>query len=217
MTKLFWFGALSALIGGWSAQAGPITIVSDAGSPGNGQHILSPVAGETWTQTGTYSGVTIQASLVGSGDFVNALTGTAYLMSQVGPGTTTANQLATPFAISLASGLTNVTLFTGLTLGPGTYYLLINGGTLPVGWGVTSTPSFTTDAGISGIAELTLSGGQAGYAPASSFTTPTSGEQFLFTVTGTPVTGSPTPEPGTSALIATGIAALALIRRKRAA
>jgi hypothetical protein len=49
-----------------------------------------------WTQNYTYAGVTVAAQL--SGEF--GLTGQAYLTTQIGPGTSTANQIAsTTFSI----------------------------------------------------------------------------------------------------------------------
>src|SRR6185369_9390402 len=89
-----------------SAAAAPITIVSttaDVSTTGGGGGGLV----ESWTQTGTYSGVTITAALTN----IQANT-TAYLMNQIGPGTNVANQL-------FANSVTGTTLFTGLTLGPG--------------------------------------------------------------------------------------------------
>lgn len=83
-----------------------------------------------WSQTDLYSNVSVKAELDGNGTAIN---GTAYLMTQVGPGTTTANQIASAdFAVTaLPFGPDLTTLFTGLTLGPGTYYLII---TASGGW-----------------------------------------------------------------------------------
>jgi hypothetical protein len=204
----------AALLAGMNfATAGPITIVSDSGT-GNGQDILSVVAGEEWTQTGSYSGVTISATLAGGVVFPG--TGIAYLMNQIGPGTTAANQLASPFAVTAPTASnSSITLFSGLTLGPGTYYLLITGSSsTPVGWPGTSNPTYTEDAGVSGVAEL-LTSTQATYAPASTFT-PSSSGAFFFGVTGTPVVGTTTPEPGTLGTLGAGLAGLIVVIRRRA-
>jgi hypothetical protein len=55
------------------------------------------------------------------------VTGQAYLMTAIGPGTTVASQAATaPFFVpgTLVTP-TSADLFSGLSLGPGTYYLLL--------------------------------------------------------------------------------------------
>lgn len=96
-----------------------------------------------WSQTDLYNNVSISAELDGNGTAIN---GTAYLMTQVGPGTTTANQIASAgFAVSaLPFGPDLTTLFTGLTLGPGTYYLVItaSGG----GWEISDASAATITA-----------------------------------------------------------------------
>lgn len=53
--------------------------------------------------------------------------GTAYLTTRIGPGTTTANQLASvPFSVTGIDTPVLTTLFSGLTLGAGTYYLVLS-------------------------------------------------------------------------------------------
>ena len=82
-----------------------------------------------WTQTSSYQNVSIAAELNGGGG--GTITGIAYLMTELGPSTTTANVLATAdfTATSPISGYPPdlVTLFNGLTIGSGTYYLVIAG------------------------------------------------------------------------------------------
>ena len=182
-----------------AATASATTIVSDSGTS-NGQAIADWI-GESWTQTGSYTAVTITANFGASG------AGTAYLMNHLGPGTTAANQIASPFAFS-SSG-SNFTLFSGLTLGPGTYYLLVDEST--TGWIGTSNPTYTTDAGVSNISSFTNSGTIAGYSPATTYTT-TAGALF-FSVTGTPA--SATPEPATLGLLPAPLAGLVLAAKRR--
>jgi uncharacterized protein (TIGR03437 family) len=124
--------------------------------------IIGTGAVETsWTQTGTYSNVSISAALANGPDNV-------FLTNKIGPGTTAANVIAsaTPAIAGQTSGAASLTtLFTGLTLGPGTYYLVVQGGD----WDEVDT------AGTSTLAPgITLSGTDFAltpnaFVPASSF------------------------------------------------
>lgn len=188
----------------------------------NGQNIISVTgtsAGldneeattqSSWTQTTTYTGVTIQATLDSCGGLA---IGTAYLTLN---GTAVGNQVAVNTAASVnpggGGGDGTVTLFSGLTLGPGTYYLTINptstgecdelwqniGGTATVtaGTGVTAGSSGATGAGHT----------VAAYPPQSAFLDSGS---FLFSVTGTAATGgTPPATPAPSTAILLGVALL---------
>jgi PEP-CTERM motif-containing protein len=197
-----------------SAVATPITIVSDTG-PTQGQAVLSTAAGEAWTETGTYSNVTITFLLNGGVTFNG--TGTAYLMNQIGPGTTAANEVATPFAITAPVATSSfITLFSGLNLGPGTYFLLVDGAnaSTPVGASGTGSPTYTEDSGVGSVHEVIVSGTEAAFAPASTFSTSTNA--LFFTVTGTAGAASSAPEPGTLAMLGTGFGGLILALRRRA-
>jgi len=87
----------------------------------------------TWSQTTTYTGVTISAWL----DTANgaAAPAMAYLTNSLGPG---AADVVSPAALVVPTGQTTpalTTLFTGLTLPPGTYYLTISNATANnLGW-----------------------------------------------------------------------------------
>jgi hypothetical protein len=186
------------------ASAGPITIVSATGTF-NGQAIADWV-GETWTQTGTYTNVTITAQL--NGGVALPTTANIYLLNDLGPGTTAgSNQIAYELE-TMPAGTHGVTLFTGLTLGPGTYYLLAD--EVDAGWTGSSSPVYTTDTGISSISAFTNTGAIAGYSPDTSYHL-TSGA-YIFSVTGTPTNAA--PEPGTFALLSLGTAAVVLASRK---
>ncbi|MGA2255528.1 MAG: hypothetical protein ABSG53_12765, partial [Thermoguttaceae bacterium] len=95
-------------------------IISTDGQGNAGYGLLDEyVRAAGWSQTSTYSGVTITAEIdpgIGSGT-----SGTAYLMTQIGPGTTSAEQIATASFSATGSAFSPAlnTLFTGLTLGPG--------------------------------------------------------------------------------------------------
>jgi hypothetical protein len=178
-----------------SIPLGAETIIStDVGTTGCCYAILSAFNAEAgWSLTGTFDDVTITAEIdpgTGSG-----LSGTAYLMTQIGPGTTVADQLAT--ATFTASGSAYVpqlnTLFTGLTLGPGDYYLVLSSAD-GLGWNdaVRGTAPVTA-SGVS-LLSLNYTDSPAAYAPAGNFSNAL-GNDPEFTVTGSPV-----PEPGSLAL-----------------
>ena len=182
------------------ALATPITIVSITGSQ-NGQSVLSAAFGETWTQTGAYTGVTISANLIGGAD----KTATAYLMNQIGPGTTALNRgsgTVSHFGFNRCQYV-HYALFrphagTGHLLPADRWDERAN----PLGWPGTLGPTFTEDTGVSGGQELVVSGTEASFSPASTFSTQ-SGALF-FSVTGTPGASSSTPEPGTLAMLGAG-------------
>lgn len=77
-----------------------------------------------WTQVDTYDAVSVSATLSSSG--AAGQTGRAYLTTQIGTGTTVANEIAsTNFSFPLAPA--PLVLFQGLHLAPGAYYLSIIG------------------------------------------------------------------------------------------
>jgi hypothetical protein len=83
---------------------------------------------QAWSQVSIYSNVTITMPLadLSSGGPIGGVEGTVYLMNQIGPGTTSANEVAPPVSISgLTASFTTRTLFSGLTLGAGNYYVVL--------------------------------------------------------------------------------------------
>ena len=72
-----------------------------------------------WTQADTYDAVTVSAKLTSSGA-VNQ-TGRAFLTTQIGPGTSTNNEIVSS-SFTFPLEVTNVVLFQGLHLLPGSYY-----------------------------------------------------------------------------------------------
>ncbi len=181
-------GALSA-----SAQ----TIISVTGTSA-GTDNEDAVGQVSWTQTTTYTGVTIQATIESC---AGGATGTAYLTLN---GTALANQIAVNNALSVGTGDSTVTLFSGLTLGPGTYYLTLSPGDNEcdeIWQNIQGTPTVATGTGVTaGSSDATGAGHTvAAYPPASTFLNSAS---FLFSVTGT-ATGAPatTPAPSTGVLL----------------
>jgi PEP-CTERM motif len=167
--------------------------------------------GISWTQTGSYTDVTISAFLSSYGG-ING-TGTIYLTDQIGPGTTVANQIAETTVSGLAFGpATATTLFSGLDLGPGTYYLIsasnLGGG--GVGWNI-----YDGNAAIPGISGTNnpdeFGFGEAGYPPASSFES-VGTHELDFSVTGDIAA---TPEPSSLILLGTGLFGIVGMTRRK--
>ena len=132
------------------------TIVEVSGPPSVGfslnyQAGFNQWLGATWSQTFTATGVAISSPLGHIFPVPNplVLTGTAYLTRQIGPGTTVASEVArAAFERPATTTFTEVRLFSDLTLGPGTYYLVL----VPtqdegMGWIATDSPTITLAAG----------------------------------------------------------------------
>jgi PEP-CTERM motif len=214
-----WYSFAVLVVAAGSLSAGPIWQESGPvsyGAFGNHETIFG------WSLSTTYTGVTISFDLdegIPADD-----QGTVYLTDQFGPGTTTANDIAAPYEVSGLSGGTNVvTLFSGLTLNPGDYYLVFapaDPGEPPggaMGFDGTYSPTQTLGTGVT----LLGWGGSAatsgdGLPPdvSESLNPYPSSESDVFSITGTP--SSTTPEPGTGLMFLAGGGVLfAGLRRKR--
>ena len=179
------------------------TIISVSGASAGTDNELA-VTQSSWTQTGTYTSVTIQATLESC---EGPATGTAYLTMN---GTAMANQIAINSTLSTSSSDAVVTLFSGLTLGPGTYFLTISPGANECNelWqNISGTPSVVTGSGVSAGSSGAVGSGHtvAAYPPQSVLVDSGS---FLFTVTGTPATTPTTPAPPTLVLLGVGLLAM---------
>jgi hypothetical protein len=199
--------ALGGLVNNVSAQGTIFSTLTDqrgyAGSRG-----FPVVSG--WSQSSTLANVSIAANLDGGGGTVS---GTAWLTTQIGPGTTIANEIAhCDFSVTspvFEPELT--TLFSGLTLGPGSYYLVLtsSGGG---GWEVASSfiPIMASGIGVtsrSGRSFFSV----AAYPPATSFfperASDFTDEYFQYAVT-------VVPEPGVVTLYLLGCGAIMVSRRR---
>lgn len=195
------------------------TIVVSVPGPLNagGYGILaSGAAASSWSSTLTYTGVSIATMLAGTP--LGPVPGTAYLTTRIGPGTTTANEIARANVLfPTPTGL--VTLFSNLTLPPNTYYLVL-GSSVPEGkqglWLDAYTcdasftmcvpPTVTVGAGVSRNEDYLAPGGTIdAYTPASVFHQGGGirGDPFLDYKVFVP--GSSIPEPSAWSLLSIGL------------
>ena len=188
------------------------TIISATFPPGGSSAIYALQAvWVSWSQNISYDNVAITADL-SSGS--QGATGTAYLTNAIGPGANSSNLLGTTnYSLQPSDpGLQNTSLFSGLTLGPGTYYVTLwspcffncSGGNwisaedhshVTMGNGVTNNGGFV-EHGIN-----------ASFPPATDYTDANFGNfplQSAYQVTGTAITSI--PEPGTLGGLTFGIA-----------
>jgi hypothetical protein len=139
----------------------------------------SSVVATSWSQSKSYAGVSI-AALVDSAIVGQTPTANAYLTTRIGPGTTTADEIAhTQFTVPAELPVCSpnscgamVTLFSGLSLGPGNYFVTISPNATSigeVGWFPALNPTVIVDTGVSEGASFRASA-VASYPPASVFT-----------------------------------------------
>lgn len=197
--RLVWWALLGILP---LATLQAATIVSVTGPPGFCCDVASnhiPYA-FGWSQTGSIGDITIAAELEWSSTTVDA-----YLTDSIGPSTTVADQLAfTGFSFASAEPEW-VVLFSGLDLGPGSYFVTIAGA--DVGWVEANPATVTTMGGASYLGEASWYPGAA-YPPSSFVAGLEPDGTFIFEVVST-------PEPVSFGLVALGIAACALRQRRR--
>ncbi len=164
----------------------------------------------SWSATGAFSNVSITARMTSFSGVAG--TGIAYLTTQIGPGTTVLDQIASaPFVVS-APVASDVLLFSGLSLTAGTYYLTLSSPQDTTAWLGASNPPTT-------IAPSVSYNGQFGqrntavdpYPPASGFS-PTDAAQgysaLLFVVSGDAV-----PEPSKVMMVLLGCLVIASSRK----
>lgn len=205
-------GVLLLVAGCCLAQA--TVIVDVSGTPSVGTSLDGIVGfeqwlGVSWTQAVRYTNVSISATLGNLFILPNPLvtTGTAYLTTQVGAGTNAAShQLSSAaFVTPAVQGTTVVTLFSGLTLNPGTYFLTLiptEGQGSGTGWISTASPVITLAPGASKGSDIFVNTDTGvlnfSYGPASTWVNDPSFDPNvgLFAITGT--APSAVPEPRTS-------------------
>jgi hypothetical protein len=133
LTKILMLALLVA-IPTWATL---IVEVPGPSTGGSGNRVFAT----SWTQTGTYNNVSISADLSAIG--TPGVTATAWLTTDIGSGATIADQVAT-------TTVTSNNLFSGLTLGPDTYFLVISieSGVVPAFWSSAFSPVPTTAANV---------------------------------------------------------------------
>jgi hypothetical protein len=181
---------------------GPLT--SNTGLGETNFNTAQSAAGEEFTLTTTFTNVSFSMTIDGTA----GIPLTAWLTNKIGNGTNKNNVIATSTA-SPAAGV--YTPFSGLTLAPGTYFLVFAAVQQPneVGWEWTGTPTITHAAGVAFVGAFSNPGNTndswntAAYMYRD-FTTPSTTDPFFGELDGTALT----PEPGSLLLTVSGIAAL---------
>lgn len=128
-------------------KASPEVIVSSSGSFDGWIVLYSGQAfGVSWTQTTPHNDVSITADLTGFGS--TDQTGRAFLSTSIGTGATPAGEVAYT-AFTFPSAADDVTLFSGLNLPAGQYYLSLVGDSpdFGSGWIWSDSPDLETGPG----------------------------------------------------------------------
>lgn len=195
--------------GTWTTAKAGTVILSVSGPAANNALGIFPTdaIAVSFTVGQSYSNVTISADLIGN------FTGTVYLTNQIGPRTTAAaNEIAAAIFTSSNPGITLVgtlqPVLTGVTLQPGTYYLVFTGAQVSgFAQGIQNTlsPTITADVGASQDGFVYYTNSPSGYIPADSFLKAGPGTGVLeYAVTGTPISGGCTVTPSGRKFTAAG-------------
>jgi hypothetical protein len=162
-----------------SPQAQPTIIISVTAPPSLSTLIHgSSVVSTAWSQSKPYTGVSI-AVLVNSALVGQTPMADAYLTTRIGPGTTVMDEIAhTRFTVPAELAVCSehscgamVTLFSGLSLGPGNYFVTMSPNAMSnglVGWFPSINPTVLVDTGVSKEASF-IAFAVASYPPASVF------------------------------------------------
>ena len=210
-------GAACALLCGGIATAQADTIISQTADPLYPYPVYKSSAqgsrATSWNDGNTaFTNVSISADIHADA----SAQGTAYLTTNIGPGTTLADQVAATTFVFPSSGSFFTTLFSGLTLNANTtYYLTIASNSPDQGyWYGEDKSTITAAPGVTQGAEYY--GGQEAYAPSSAF------NQYplhlRYDVEGTPggsTVSSVTPEGSSLAMLGLGFLPVVYGLRKK--
>jgi hypothetical protein len=186
------------------------TIYSVTGPLISGGAIYPPQAvGVSWTQSRAYTGVVISAVVSGSVNDVLA----AYLTTQIGPGTTVADEITHASVAFPGNAFSNLTILNIPLLPSGTYYLTLSSSGTSGALAETTMPAQTFDTGVTRNPDYYFSN-PSGYPPDNVVLKPPIGGIFVFSATGSV---APVPEPSAGALVGAALGALLLIRNGQAA
>ncbi|MCW5966683.1 MAG: PEP-CTERM sorting domain-containing protein [Bryobacterales bacterium] len=169
----------------------------------------------SWNQTVESRNVSISAYL--RDNLGGDLLGNAYITTSIGIGTTTDSVVASstfsaPFLNPVS---TPVTIFTGLDLSPGTYYLVLQGPAGPFAnnfsWYASQVTDVFAATGFSlGSNFFSLNtSADTTFAPASEFTAITIDLNYLIRIESVEI-----PEPGTAILLCVGLFGLGWLQRR---
>jgi hypothetical protein len=164
----------------------------------------------SWSSTQSYQNLNIGFYSSGGGPIH------AYLTNHIGTSTTVGNVLQSANPSSTPAGL--MTLFTGLSLGPGTYYLVLTSTDVTSGnlglWTGSNNATVVTGSGISNLTYYRASNTTDYTGPFASGAQngPNAGLDYL--ITGDVATG--VPEPSSLGIVFCAGVALAMTRRLKA-
>jgi hypothetical protein len=194
--------------------------ISVLGPPGDpppgGVTFEARVWAASWTSAGEYQNVSIDAWVAGSNLFPSTSTTLeAYLMTQIGPGTTVAQEVAsvTVPVLLTNSSWSQIALFSGLTLPAGSYYLVLREPLNAGYWGICNGTCTPITAG-----DVTLNPDQVAfvgpaYYPESAFQSVIT-STLAYSVTGDAV--GEVPEPSSLALTVLSLSVLFATARQAA-
>jgi PEP-CTERM motif len=211
------YGRLLLFAGIATQFASATTIIQSLGNSGGAEPLgyyapygSAEVAAAGWTQTSTYTNIDVAVSLLTPpGNSIIDYT----LVTAIGPGTSFAQDGIVQGSVTVPYTYGSVDLFQLPSLGPGTYFLVLDSPSNNTTW-LYNYPigaNYVKDAGVSLVGNYVVlgSGIDNTYTPASSFTG--YGFPTEFSVTGTLV---PAPEPATLGLFGLSLIGVAVVTKR---